>query len=219
MTTVSTSVRAGHFPPTRGDVTRERLIAAATNAFAAKGFHGCTTRDIAAAAEMSPAAVYVHYRTKEELLYVISREGHEATLTQVREAFASSRQPVAQLAAMVRGFVFDHAAGHVRARVNNNELANLAPEHYRLIAAIRHEIEDLFRQVVESGVRAEVFSTPDVRMTARALVSIGIDTARWFREGRTSAAEVAEHYVTLALRMVGARDDDPRREQGPDSEP
>jgi AcrR family transcriptional regulator len=191
-------------PQTRGDLSRERLVAMAMEAFAAKGFHGCTTRDIALAADMSPAAMYVHYQSKEELLFLISREGHEATLRQVREGLASASDPVAQLTAMVRGFVHDHAEGHVRARVTNFELANLSPEHYRVVMAMRREVEETFCAVVEAGVRSGVFSTDDVRMTVRALLSLGIDTARWFRDGgRSSAGEVAEHYVGLALRMVG----------------
>ena len=38
-----------------------RLLEAAVAAFADRGFHGTTTRDIATAAGLSPAAVYVHH--------------------------------------------------------------------------------------------------------------------------------------------------------------
>jgi AcrR family transcriptional regulator len=57
-----------------------RLLVAGLGLFAAQGFHGTTTRDIAARAGMSPAALYVHYRTKEDLLFRISRIAHEAAL-------------------------------------------------------------------------------------------------------------------------------------------
>ena len=62
---------------------RTRLLAAAVAAFAAKGFHGTTTRDISTTAGMSPAALYVHHRSKEELLHQISLAGHERTLALV----------------------------------------------------------------------------------------------------------------------------------------
>ena len=55
---------------------RDRLLEAAVDSFAARGFHGTTTRDIAAAAGMSPAALYVHHRSKEDLLHLIARTGH-----------------------------------------------------------------------------------------------------------------------------------------------
>src|SRR5689334_16326179 len=114
---------------TRGDQARARLLDAAVEAFGAKGFHGTTTRDIATAAGMSPAAVYVHHRSKEELLYVISRNGHQTTLDIVRAAAASASSPTPQLAAVARAFARHHAEGHTWARIVNYELDSLSPAH------------------------------------------------------------------------------------------
>src|SRR5687768_13424610 len=94
---------------TRADRTRARLQAPALSAFAERGFHGTSTRDIAARAGLSPAAVYVHHSSKEELLYVISRAGHEDTLERVRAAAAESDAPPVQLAAVARAFAGHHA--------------------------------------------------------------------------------------------------------------
>ena len=186
---------------------RARLVAAAVESFAAKGFHGTTTRDIASAAGMSPAALYVHHRSKEEMLYGISRAGHDRTLALVQEAVASSGDPREQLLSVVRAFVVHHAEGHTGARVVNYELAALSPEHLEEIAAIRRAIEQEMRDVVERGVAAGSFHTADSQMTALALLSLGIDVARWYRdEGTWTPEQIAEHYCTLALRIVGARD-------------
>ncbi len=184
---------------------RQRLVAAAVESFAAKGFHGTTTRDIASAAGMSPAALYVHHRSKEDLLHQISRAGHDLTLALVREAVATSRDPREQLLSVVRAFVVHHAENHTSARVVNYELAALSPEHLEEIAATRHEIEQEMRDVVERGVEAGAFTTPDPHMTALALLSLGIDVARWYRdEGAWTPAQIADHYCDLALRIVGA---------------
>jgi hypothetical protein len=49
-----------------------------------------------------------------------------------------------------------------------------------------------------------VFATPDPHMTSLAILSLGIDEARWYRdEGHWTPDEVAAHYRLLALRMVG----------------
>ncbi len=183
---------------------RSRLVAAAVESFAAKGFHGTTTRDIAAAAGMSPAALYVHHRSKEDLLYLISRTGHERSLQLVRDAISTSKDPVEQLLAVVRGFTTHHAFSHTSARIVNYELAALSPAHLREIAGIRRAIEQEMRQVVEAGVARDLFTTSNPRMTALALLSLGIDVARWYRdEGEWRPEEVAEHYCELALRVVG----------------
>ncbi len=184
---------------------RSRLLAAAVAAFAARGFHGTTTRDIAAAAGMSPAALYVHHRSKEELLHQISRSGHEATLALVEEAVASSAHPVEQLARLVEDFVRHHAVSHTSARIVNYELAALSEPHLAEITELRHRIDAVMRELVERGVAAGDFTTPDPVMTASALLSMGIDVARWYRdEGSWSPDDVAAHYRELALRMVGA---------------
>src|SRR5919109_2003429 len=57
-----------------------RLLVAAVEAFAERGYHATTTRDIAGRAGMSPAALYIHYKTKEELLFQISKVGHERSV-------------------------------------------------------------------------------------------------------------------------------------------
>lgn len=191
--------------PRASGAARDRLVAAAVDAFARKGFHGTTTRDIASAAGMSPAALYVHHRSKEEMLYAISREGHDRTLALVTRGTSSSEDPRDQLTATVRAFVAHHAEGHTRARIVNYELAALSPEHLQEITAIRRQIEAQVRGVVERGVAAGVFTTDDPRMTTLALLSLGIDVARWYRdEGAWTPEQIADHYCELALRLVGA---------------
>jgi AcrR family transcriptional regulator len=189
----------------RADATRARLLDAAVAAFAEKGFHGTTTRDIAAAAGMSPAALYVHHRSKEELLHLISRSGHERTLALVRAGRASSTDPVQQLRTVVRDFAVHHARGHTSARIVNYELAALSPEHHEEIAGLRHAIDTELRELVREGVAAGAFTTAEPRIAAAALLSLGIDLARWYREDVAwTPEELGDHYADLALRIVGA---------------
>lgn len=184
---------------------RTRLGLAALEAFGARGFHGTTTRDISTAAGMSPAALYVHHRSKEQLLFELAKVGHERVLALVRESVAGSEDPVEQLASFVEDFVRDHALVHTGARVINYELAALSPEHLEEIAAIRRDIDGVLREVIERGVATGAFSTPDPQMTTVALLSLGIDVARWYRdEGAWSPQAIADHYRLLALRMLGA---------------
>src|ERR1700704_3900494 len=94
------------------DVTPDaarRLVIAAVQAFAERGYHATTTRDIAGRAGMSPAALYIHYKTKEELLYQISRVGHLLSLGLLKEAESGGGPPAERLAEAVRSFVRWHA--------------------------------------------------------------------------------------------------------------
>jgi AcrR family transcriptional regulator len=185
--------------------TRERLLAAAGSAFAERGFHATTTRDIAAAAGMSPAAVYVHHESKEELLYLISLEGHMRTRELVRKAIGTAADPVEQLRAVMAAFTTFHAEQHTLARVVNYELVALNPQHREEIANLRRAIRRDVQSVVEAGMSTGVFNTADATMTTMALLSLGIDIGRWYGvEANWPPQTIASLYAELALRMVAA---------------
>jgi len=184
------------------DNARERLLAAAVAAFSEHGFHATTTRDIAFRAQMSPAAVYVHHASKEELLFAISRDGHAATLASIRAA-GTEEDPVRRLQNVVRAFTTWHAEHHAIARIVQYELGALSPEHLAVVVDMRRQMQQVMRETLRHGVQRGVFEVPDVPGTAVALLSLGIDVARWFREtGRLSVHDLGELYADLALRMV-----------------
>jgi AcrR family transcriptional regulator len=192
--------------PSRATATRARLVASAVQAFSEKGFHGTTTRDIAEASGLSSAALYVHHKSKEELLYLISRTGHEETLQLVQAARNAGGPPSAQLRRLVHDFVTYHAREHATARVVNYELGALDPAHQREIRRIRRRIDDEVQQVIAAGVASGDFRTPDPRMAAVALQSLGIDVARWYdAKGAWSPHYIAARYAEMALRLVDAR--------------
>ncbi|MEV0297532.1 TetR family transcriptional regulator [Nocardia sp. NPDC050710] len=189
----------------RADETRARLLDAAAIAFAERGFHGSTTRDITSIAGLSTAAIYVHHRSKEELLYQIARNGHQDTLNLVRAAIDSTDDPTEQLIAVMHSFAVHHARAHTIARIINYELAALNSDHQREIREMRHNIDAEVRLLLERGVACGAFETKNPHMAATALLSLGIDIARWYREdGTWSPEDIADYYADLALRMVGA---------------
>ncbi|MFI9204565.1 TetR/AcrR family transcriptional regulator [Streptomyces sp. NPDC053048] len=195
------------------DVTPDaarRLLTAAVQAFAERGYHATTTRDIAGRAGMSPAALYIHYKTKEELLYRISGVGHRLALDIVTRARDGAGTPAERLAEAVRRFVRWHAEHHTTARVVQYELGALGEEHHAEIIALRRATDAAVRAIIEDGVAAGDFDVPDVRGTTLAVLSLCIDVARWFNaEGRRTPDEVGELYAGLVLRMVGGTDGQP----------
>ncbi|MGW1840320.1 TetR/AcrR family transcriptional regulator [Streptomyces sp. BBFR2] len=182
-----------------------RLVRAAVEAFAERGYHATTTRDIAGRAGMSPAALYIHYRTKEELLYRISGIGHEKALAIMAEAAAADGSAAERLAGAVRTFVRWHAEHHTTARVIQYELQALGPEHYAEITALRRRTDRLLRQIIQDGADSGEFRAEDVPGTTLAVLSLCVDVARWFTaDGRRTPDEVGVLYAGLVLRMVGA---------------
>ncbi|MFG2192415.1 TetR/AcrR family transcriptional regulator [Streptomyces sp. NPDC048639] len=182
-----------------------RLVIAAVEAFAERGYHATTTRDIAGRAGMSPAALYIHYKTKEELLYQISSVGHRLSLRIMADAAAGSGTPAERLGTAVRSFVRWHAERHTTARVVQYELGALGEEHYAEIVGLRREVDAAVRSIIQDGVDAGDFDVPDIPGTSLAVLSLCIDVARWFNpEGRRTPDDVGKLYADLVLRMVGS---------------
>ncbi|MGW3010483.1 TetR/AcrR family transcriptional regulator [Streptomyces sp. NPDC001219] len=182
-----------------------RLVSAAVEAFAERGYHATTTRDIAGRAGMSPAALYIHYKTKEELLYRISGIGHEKALRIMGAAAEAGGSAADRLRDAVRTFARWHAEHHTTARVIQYELQALSPEHYSEIAGLRRRTDRLLRQIIQDGADSGEFRADDVPGTTLAVLSLCVDVARWFTsDGPRTPDEVGTLYADLVLRMVGA---------------
>jgi AcrR family transcriptional regulator len=183
-----------------------RLMLAALDSFASRGYHATTTRHIATGAGMSPAALYVHFPSKAALLSEISRTGHELTLALVERAVSPGGDPVARMRALVEEFVAWHAERHTVARVVQYELDALPEEAHRVVADLRRRTEQVVRDAIADGVEEGSFDVPDVRTAALAVLSLGIDVARWYTV-RTpkSPRTLGREYADLVLRMLGAK--------------
>ncbi len=201
------SLSAELWPDVQPEAAR-RLMLAGVESFARRGYHATTTRDIAGNAGMSPAALYVHFPSKAALLFAISRSGHEQALALVRGAAESSDDPAEAMRELVRRFVAWHARRHTVARVVQYELGALPETEYQVVADLRRDIERLVTELVVRGERSGVFTVGDAATAARAVLSLGVDVARWYSErSRRSPTELGAEYGELALRMLGASPD------------
>ncbi|EIE98801.1 TetR/AcrR family transcriptional regulator [Saccharomonospora glauca] len=202
------SLTADLWPDVQPDAAR-RLMLAGVESFAQRGYHATTTRDIATNAGMSPAALYVHFPSKAALLFAISRSGHEQALELVKTAAESADTPVDSMREIVERFVAWHARRHTIARVVQYELGALPEKEYRVVAELRRDIERIVHDLVIEGVEAGDFTVSDPMTAARAVLSLGVDVARWYTDrSRKSPTTLGREYGELALRMLGA---DPTR--------
>lgn len=192
--------KAGPPEPT---AAQQRILDAAAVCFGERGFHGTTTRDIAKQAQLSAAVLYVHFPTKEDVLYEISRAGHEAALEILTRAAARGATPSEQLGELAHDFALWHARSHAVARVVNYELSALNPLHYEHIASLRRQMEQVTRDVLEAGLVTGEFVVANPALTALAVLSLSVDLGRWFRaSGTWQPEDIAKQYRELALRMV-----------------
>ena len=190
-----------------GDVadTAVRIMLAAADAFADRGFHATTTRDIASRAGLSPAGVYVHYSSKEVLLFELSRRGHARARDLLVAAADAAPDATEALRAIIGGFSRWHAEHYELGRIVQFEFRHLSPEHREAVLGLRKEIDSVVAGVLRDGLATGEFEVDDVPGTALALLSMAIDVARWYApDVRRTPAAIETAYGDLAVRLVRA---------------
>jgi AcrR family transcriptional regulator len=180
-----------------------RLLLAALDTFSDLGFEGATTRDISTRAEMSPAAVYVHYRVKLDLLQALLEVAQRAVWEAVSEAVDEAELPSERLRRFAEALAAWNACNYKLARVGEYELRSLPAERMETVRALRRKMETLVRTELRRGVEQEGFDVPDLRGTTLAVIALGADVERWYSPKRSIAVpRLAALHGELVLRMV-----------------
>jgi AcrR family transcriptional regulator len=96
---IKTVMRVFNSPPPSEAQTRTRILDAAQRLFAAKGFDGTTTRDLAAAANVAEGTLFRHFANKKAILVEVATQGWIEILTDLLTEFSEmgSYKAVAQV--------------------------------------------------------------------------------------------------------------------------
>jgi AcrR family transcriptional regulator len=185
---------------------RVSLMRTAIGLMGEQGYEGTSTRDIAAAAGVSVAALYYHFPSKLDLLREFLHESHDVVLDRLaRRIEAAGDGPRARLDAAVATVISSNL--HSRwarraAQVAWRELGRLAEPDQRAIAAKREAMVGLIEQVVADGMRSGDFSTADPAEVARAVLTLCISVVDPFAEAVRPMDEVIERHQRFAAALA-----------------
>ena len=182
---------------------RSELIRVAARQFRLRGFHGTSTRDIAAAAGMQPGSLFYFFESKEAMLHAVMCDG-------------MSQAAVSQSAAL--GALSPRANGveRLRALVRNHLQIMVGPEsdfipvmlyEWRLlsdgqrqdVSAQKDEYEAQWMPALQALYRTgRLKARPEI---ARLLIFGALNwTAQWFSErGSLSLDELTEQSLALFI--------------------
>src|SRR5215475_12515611 len=88
--------------PRDKEATRQRLLAAAEEVFAQKGYHGAVVEDIVRASDSSKGGFYFHFPNKQAIFMALIDALAPKLAAAVDRAIAAEPDPVAQLDAALR---------------------------------------------------------------------------------------------------------------------
>ncbi|MDR7544016.1 MAG: TetR/AcrR family transcriptional regulator [Armatimonadota bacterium] len=185
--------------------TRERLLQAAMDVFAQKGYHGAIVDDIVAASETSKGAFYHYFASKQAIFLSLLDRLVALVETGVETAIAAEEGALAKVEAALR-VVLEVASGHRDlARILLIEAAALGPEFEQSRLGIHRRFAALIRRHLDRAVADGAIPPQDTDAAAAAWIGAinEVVTQRLAAGGDLMA--VLPPLRSLLLRSIGAR--------------
>ncbi|AWH95886.1 TetR/AcrR family transcriptional regulator [Dietzia psychralcaliphila] len=182
------------------------VLRAALEVFARHGYHGASIRTIADAAGLSVPGLYHHYPSKQAILRAVA----EATMTEMLEhttaaADDAGSDPAARFDNIVECLARFHMARRDHAFVASTEMRSMEPEVRARHVAQRDTQQKMLEDAIEAGVESGVFECAHTADAARAVASLCVSIASWYRtDGPLSPDEIVQRHLGFARGMVGA---------------
>jgi AcrR family transcriptional regulator len=170
------------------------------------GYAATDVRTIAEAVGLQVSTLYNYISGKEELLYLIMKDGVAEICASLDEVIARETDPRERLRSAVRSHVVHHAHRQFRAWVGHAEVRSLTGDFLDEIVSARREYERRWIEILDAGIRAGVLRVVDPRLTMYGILAIGQNVSRWYRPGgRYGAEEIADAMADIVLTGVLVR--------------
>lgn len=192
---------------------RERVLAAAQEIFAERGFDGATVRDICSAAGANIAAVNYYFGDKEKLYVETVKRAHVCAGKMDASAIPVDAPPVEKLRAFIRGMV---TAMHVPAspsamKLMMREMADPGKAAHVVVTefiqpmafALRAILRELLPELDESRLLMTGFSVIGQCLFYRQNRPVAELIFGKEAVGALSADAVADHVVRFTLAALG----------------
>ncbi|PYM14017.1 MAG: TetR/AcrR family transcriptional regulator [Candidatus Rokuibacteriota bacterium] len=179
----------------------EEIIAAAAKVFRTKGYHAATVQDIADAVGILKGSLYHHFKSKEDLLYLIVKEPIARIYATMADIVASESPPAEKLRRAILAHLeaFDQHYPHLFVALRErDEMKRRFREQFKLSPT---QYERCWQQIVREGIKSGDFRPDlDVHVVSYGLLGMLNWLHTWYDpRGRLSVREIADQFSALAL--------------------
>jgi AcrR family transcriptional regulator len=182
--------------------TAEAILAAAADLFARKGYHGTSTREIAAAVGIKQPSLFHWFASKEAILRKLAERALVGPTALLDYLERTERIPSEKLFEVVYFHTWYLCSQPIdlAAVIDGSETAVEAVADWHPI--IDHYTTGV-RRIVEDGIEAGEFIAGNANAVTMAILGMCNWTLRWYRRGGPVTPEaLAEQFAHLALRSV-----------------
>ncbi|MGW8143190.1 MAG: TetR/AcrR family transcriptional regulator [Anaerolineales bacterium] len=187
-------------------MTRTEILNSAAQIFSEKGYHGTSMQDIALSVNLQKASLYHHVSSKQEILFELLNQGLDLLSSRVKFAIDGLEPPNERLHKAICAYLGTLAEHQELASVLLFEYRSLEPEYLNRHIPRRDQFEKIWRDLIQEGIDAGIYSCQHPSLSARALLGELNWTVTWFRlDGQMTADEIADQMAHLFLMGLTSR--------------
>ncbi len=185
--------------------TRERILRAALEVFARKGYHRAVVDDIVRASRTSKGAVYHHFPNKEALFLALVDEFAARLAEAMAAAIGAAHGALGKVEAALRSGLETFARHRELARILLLESVSLGPAYESKRAEVHGRFADLIRGYLDEAVSEGSIPPLDTRVATLAwLGAVNEVVIQWLHTGQPDLLTEAVPALTpMLLRSIG----------------
>ncbi len=181
---------------------RERILKIAAQLFARLGYNAVGMSELQQAVKLGRGALYHHIRSKEDLLYDISREYIRELAQSARQIQAEVDDPVQRLQRLGTYLVRKIASHQAELTVCFREVSSLTAERHAEVMGWHAQYERVWRDTMVDGAEAGSFCPYDP-VVLKAVLGMYFYSYLWMKpDGALGPEIIADRLNGLARRML-----------------
>jgi AcrR family transcriptional regulator len=160
----------------RAEETRGRILSAAVDCFAQRGYDATSVAELCDCAGVSKGAFYHHFPTKQSVFLELLNRWLETLDTGLDDARSGGENVPDSLRNMagLAGFIFSAAGEQLPMFLEFLSQASHDPEVWKATVAPYLKYRDFFAELVRQGIAEGSLRPVDADMAARAIVSLAM---------------------------------------------
>lgn len=183
---------------------RAHVIETAALMFHEKGYEATTIQDIADAVGLLKGSLYYYFASKEDLLFEVLQEVHQAALEAVFEAIEPEHDPLQVIRAFVETLAQFNADNKVKMGILLHDFRALSEERQSVIVHERDRYDSILRQSISDGQQQAVIC-PDVdpKLATFAIMGMINMVSQWYvPTGGVSSPYIGSFFASLVVRAL-----------------
>ena len=184
--------------------TRDRILSAAVDIFARKGYHGTGVEDIVQASGTSKGAFYHYFPSKQQIFMTLMDDLAALVEQSVESAISVEQGALAKVEAALRVVIETAAGQRDLAKILLVEAVGLGPESEKKRLEIHNRFAGLIRRHLDRAIEEGSLPAQDSVVVSQAWIgAINEIISQWLVSGGPALTSRLPELRGLLLRSIG----------------